>query len=112
MKLCFQHHIRKSVLELLVLELLSREDMYGYQVIQTLQKENEEFFCVKEGTLYPILYRLEDSGAAVSEWGTATNARTPKKFYRITEHGKAVLAEQRIIWKRFSDEMARIVLHE
>ncbi len=112
MKQSFQQHIRKGVLEFLVLELLSRDKMYGYQIIQILQKESKEFFVLKEGTLYPILYRLEKDGLAYSVWDEPTNAKTPKKFYCITEKGVAELAEQKNIWKRFSDTMAKMVLHD
>lgn len=112
MKQSFQQHIRKGVLEFLVLELLSRDKMYGYQVIQLLQKESEEFFVLKEGTLYPILYRLEEDGLAYSMWDEPKSAKTPKKYYCITEKGRAELAEQKNIWKRFSDTMTKMVLHD
>lgn len=43
---------------MLVLELLAKKSMYGYEMIQTLKAASEDFFALKEGTLYPILYRL------------------------------------------------------
>lgn len=46
---------------MLVLELLAKKSMYGYEMIQTLKAASEDFFALKEGTLYPILYRLEDN---------------------------------------------------
>ena len=46
---------------MLVLELLAKKSMYGYEMIQTLKGTSEDFFALKEGTLYPILYRLEDN---------------------------------------------------
>ena len=49
---------------MLVLELLAKKSMYGYEMIQTLKGTSEDFFALKEGTLYPILYRLEDNDFA------------------------------------------------
>ena len=51
---------------MLVLELLAKKSMYGYEMIQTLKGTSEDFFALKEGTLYPILYRLEDNDFAKS----------------------------------------------
>jgi len=51
---------------MLVLELLAKKSMYGYEMIQTLKAASEDFFVLKEGTLYPILYRLEDNDFAKS----------------------------------------------
>ena len=53
---------------MLVLELLAKKSMYGYEMIQTLKGTSEDFFALKEGTLYPILYRLEDNDFAKSSW--------------------------------------------
>jgi len=51
---------------MLVLELLAKKSMYGYEMIQTLKGTSEDFFALKEGTLYPILYRLEEKAAGLS----------------------------------------------
>lgn len=57
----FERELRRGALELLLLKLLSREDMYGYQLVSTVSS-GEDGVEIKEGTLYPILYRLEDRG--------------------------------------------------
>jgi len=50
--------LKKGSLQLCVLALLSKNQMYGYEIIKALQKESDGFFDLKEGTLYPILYRM------------------------------------------------------
>ncbi len=52
----------------LILKVLSREKMYGYQLLQELDGKSKGFFEMKEGTLYPVLYRLEDAGFITSLW--------------------------------------------
>ena len=50
--------IKKAVIELMILKLLSEEDMYGYQITQELKKRSSGQFTILEGSMYPILYRL------------------------------------------------------
>ena len=60
--------LKKGVIEILILSLLSEDKMYGYQLIQELDTRSNGVFKMKEGTLYPVLYRLEDSGYIESSW--------------------------------------------
>lgn len=73
---------------MLVLELLAKKSMYGYEMIQTLKGTSEDFFALKEGTLYPILYRLEDNDFAKSSWSEPKDGKAPKKYYEITKKGR------------------------
>jgi len=80
--------LKKGVIEILILSLLSREKMYGYQLLQELDSRSSGVFRMKEGTLYPVLYRLEDSGYIESCWEQENERRSvPRKYYRITEEG-------------------------
>ena len=81
---------------MLVLELLAKKSMYGYEMIQTLKGTSEDFFALKEGTLYPILYRLEDNDFAKSSWserwqGTQEILRNNKEGERETFVSKGAL---------------------
>lgn len=105
----YERQLKKGVLEMLVLNMLSREKMYGYQLIQTLKKESGDFFSLKEGTLYPILYRLEDNGLATSTWAAPEQGHAPKKYYEITEKGRQELQEQRLLWNEFSTHIFDIL---
>ena len=80
--------LKKGVIEILILELLREEKMYGYQLIQELDSRSNGVFKMKEGTLYPVLYRLEDSKYIESYWEQGTEKRSvPRKYYRVTAEG-------------------------
>lgn len=84
--------LKKGVIEILLLELLSEEKMYGYQLIQELDSRSSGVFKMKEGTLYPVLYRLEDSKYIESYWEQDTEKRSvPRKYYRVTAEGLTAL---------------------
>ena len=100
---------KKGILEMLVLKLLSKEKMYGFQLIQKLQLCNSKYFSLKEGTLYPILYRLEDDGLVKSEKIVNKPKELAKKYYVITDQGVEVLKELEILWKDFSKEVSKIM---
>ncbi|AZK46464.1 PadR family transcriptional regulator [Paenibacillus lentus] len=88
--------LKKGVLEILVLYLLSRSDLYGYQLIIELDIRSHGYFKVKEGTLYPVLYRLEDSRHIESYWERDDGKRgVRRKYYRITASGGRRLAEMK-----------------
>lgn len=80
--------LKKGVIEILILSLLRDEKMYGYQLIQELDSRSSGVFKMKEGTLYPVLYRLEDSKYIESCWEQDNDRRSvPRKYYRITADG-------------------------
>ncbi len=83
----FSAEMKKGSLQLCVLALLSREPMYGYQLIKTLKEESDGYFDLKEGTLYPILYRMVDKGILKDEWLQVDN-KPPRKYYTMTAKGK------------------------
>ena len=97
--------IDKSLLSgstaMLVLRLLERGDMYGYQMIEALDKQSNNVFSLKAGTLYPLLHGLEQKGI-VSSYETETEGSRTRKYYRITEAGKKFLAERSVEWEVFS----------
>ncbi len=88
--------LKKGVIEILILSLLSDEKMYGYQLIQELDGRSSGVFKMKEGTLYPVLYRLEDSKFIESYWEQDNDRRSvPRKYYRITEDGLYALSNMK-----------------
>ena len=101
--------MKKGVLDMLVLKLLRSEAKYGYQIIQEMKEKSGETFLLKDGTLYPILYRLEDEQLVVSKWSEAEGKQVPRKYYEITEAGQKALDEIEIVWKRISDGISRIM---
>lgn len=94
--------LKKGALEIVVLKLLCIKDMYGYELIQKLEGESEGVFKIKEGTLYPILYRLEDSKLIQNYWeGEKEKRGVPRKYYRITDEGKLRLSDMKEEWQYF-----------
>lgn len=108
----YEKQMKKGVLEMLVLKLLSRETKYGYQIIQELKEKSEEIFVLKDGTLYPILYRLEDDGMVISEWSEAEGKQVPRKYYRITDKGLDALGSIYSMWKNIADGVEQIMEEE
>lgn len=105
----YERQMKKGVLDMLVLKFLETEPKYGYQIIQEMKEKSEKTFLLKDGTLYPILYRLEDEGLVVSRWSEALGKQVPRKYYVITESGKDALGRMEAVWKRISDGIARIM---
>ena len=93
---------------MIVLKLIGEKDTYGYEILQELERRGSDFFTLKEGTLYPVLYRLEDSGLICSSWQPGEGRNAPKKYYSITEDGSKAYEEYRIIWKKFEDCIRQI----
>lgn len=108
----FEKQMKKGVLEILVLKLLSQNEKYGYQLISELKDKSGGLFSLKEGTLYPILYRLEDEGFVVSRWSEPKGKEVSRKYYAITEQGKTELCELLNLWKQFSGQVTLILGEE
>ena len=94
--------LKKGVLEMLVLEIICREPTYGYELMAKLKVHSNDLFTLKEGTLYPILYRLEDEGMIAASWSEGTGKTAPKKMYKATEKGQAERQRRYGVWKNFS----------
>lgn len=92
------NQLRKGILRILVLKLLSEEKKYGYELLIEMDKKSNGFFKVKEGTLYPILYKLEDGGLVTSKWEFPSDRTKAKKYYYITHTGRQVLSELIDFW--------------
>lgn len=105
----YESQMKKGVLDMLVLRLLSSEEKYGYQIIQELKDRSDGRFLLKEGTLYPILYRLEDEKLVESKWSEAEGKRVPRKYYAITDRGKETLVELAELWREISDSVSSIM---
>lgn len=97
----FSQQLKKGVLEMLVLEAICQGPSYGYELLTRLKDASGGLFALKEGTLYPILYRLEDDGMIAASWSQGEGRTAPKKIYSATEAGKQERLRQRQVWKQF-----------
>lgn len=96
-----EKQLKKGSLEILILQLFLKEPRYGYQLLQELKEKSGGFFDLKEGTLYPILYRLEDAQWIESYWVESEGRGVPKKYYRITPSGKKQADDSLKLWNKF-----------
>ncbi|MBQ6267514.1 MAG: helix-turn-helix transcriptional regulator [Clostridia bacterium] len=92
---------------LMVLSVIARQDMYGYQIVKTIENASEDVFVLNEGTLYPILHALEQNGLLDAYWCEVDGRR--RKYYRITEKGRKELARRRAEWDVFSGAVAKVL---
>jgi PadR family transcriptional regulator, regulatory protein PadR len=88
----------KGHLDALILSTL-REPAHGYAVIEELKRRSGGEFALPEGTVYPVLHRLEADGLLVSSWSNASGRR--RRIYSLTPRGRTALAEQQGEWRRF-----------
>ena len=95
-------------IEPLLLYLTFERPMYGYQIIRELETRSQGYFKFKEGTLYPVLHRLEKEGLIRGQWQTLPSGRQ-RKYYRITDKGRSALAERQSQWREFLTAMGLVV---
>ena len=91
------NELLKGTLSLLILSLLSRKAMYGYEIAATVHQETNGSFQWREGSLYPNLHKLEADGLIAGEWEEKESGRK-RRYYRITKQGRAALAEKVQCW--------------
>lgn len=90
----------QGTLDLLVLKTLAQVgSMHGYGIALHIQRVSEDLLRVEEGSLYPALHRIEESGWIISEWRASQNNRRAK-YYKLTPQGRKQLTRQEQSWHR------------
>jgi PadR family transcriptional regulator PadR len=90
----FERELLKGVAPVVVLEILSRGKMYGYELSEALEQRSEGILTLGRGTLYPLLYNLEAKGLVAAEWEDSESKRK-RRYYSITSTGKGELAAKK-----------------
>lgn len=101
--------LKSGVIELAILALLVRREMYGYELSQKILDLSSGQIEVKEGTLYPILYRLEERGIITSRWQAPLGRGKPRKYYFVTGKGRQYFAGYRKEWNVVVEFMCKIL---
>ena len=83
---------RRGVMSMVILSLLKREDMYGYQLVQETQKQSGGKLTTQEGSLYPVLYKLLDQGL-ISDRKVLVGKRMTRVYYYLEPAGEERLQE-------------------
>lgn len=103
-----ERELKRGSLELIVLRLLAPGEAYGYEIVTKLTARTNGSLGVTDGTLYPVLYRLERAGYVAVRWETPERG-VPRKYYRLTGEGKAELARLTHEWNTFAGAMAKLL---
>ena len=90
----FESQLLKGIAPVVVLEILSRGQMYGYELSQAIENRSGDILTLGKGTLYPLLYNLEAKKLIRGKWQTADSGRE-RRYYSITSRGKEQLAKQK-----------------
>ena len=103
--------LKRGSLELIVLHLLAQGEAYGYEIVTKLTADTNGTLEVTDGTLYPVLYRLERAGFVTVRWETQQRG-VPRKYYRLTDAGQHELAQLRQEWTSFARAMDTLLRQE
>jgi PadR family transcriptional regulator, regulatory protein PadR len=99
--------VQHGTLALMVLKTLEvLGPLHGYGVARRIEQISGDRLFVNQGTLYPVLLRLEQEGAMASEWGPSENNRRAR-FYRLTRSGQKLLEAEKRDWERTAVVIAR-----
>jgi PadR family transcriptional regulator PadR len=103
-----ERELKRGSLELIVLHLLSSGEAYGYEIVTKLSARTKGALEINDGTLYPVLYRLERGGFVAVRWETPQRG-VPRKYYRLTPAGTVELDRLNREWTHFADAMTRLI---
>lgn len=106
----FQKDLNGGLVALVLLAVLAAtsEDLYGYEIAKRLQRANEGEALFKEGTIYPVLRALSASGYLTSRI-VPSYSGPPRRYYRITDEGRALLTQWSGIWRQTRDFVDRFI---
>jgi PadR family transcriptional regulator PadR len=90
----FESQLLKGIAPVVVLEILSRGQMYGYELSQAIEQRSSDILTLGKGTLYPLLYNLEAKKLIKGKWQQVDSGRK-RRYYSITSKGKGELAKQK-----------------
>jgi len=99
--------LRKGAAELAVLAALDRGDCYGVELLEQIHEAGG--LDLSEGSIYPLLNRLQAEGKIRGRWVEDADATHPRKYYRLTKDGQKLLAGMLVEWARFEEGMRQIL---
>ena len=99
--------VSSGYISMLLLQLLSEKDMYGYEMIEELEKRSEYVFSLKAGTMYPLLHAMESKKHLVSYEKEAQGKM--RRYYTITKQGRAELLKKKEAWETYSKAVGQVI---
>ncbi len=106
-----QENLKKGTVEMLLLHLLCERSMYGYELLQELKIRSDYKFILKDGSMYPIMYRMIDKELVTDEQVLVGKRRT-RVYYHITDLGRAYLEEIKAEYFSMSEGIANVLAYE
>ena len=103
-----KNDVLQGTLGLLVLRTLARGPMHGYGITVHIQRVSKDVLRVEEGSLYPALHRMTQSGWLRSEWGVSDNNRRAR-YYSVTAAGRKQLTREEQNWAELTGAVARVL---
>ncbi len=104
----FYQQIIKGSIKFVILSMLEKKQMYGYELIQTAHQKTKGFFQWRQSAVYAALRKMEKAGLIKGRWKPAGPSRK-RKYYSLTTKGKKLLLANRTEWLAFSKNMNKIV---
>jgi PadR family transcriptional regulator PadR len=107
-KLTGDAELLQGTLDMLILKVVAIQPIHGYGIVQKLEQMSREALRVRQGSLYPALYRLENKGWLKSAWKTTEGGRDGK-YYSLTKSGRRRLDEERASWHRLCEAVSFVL---
>lgn len=98
----------QGTLDMLILKVVALRPIHGYAIVQRIQQMSNDALQIRQGSLYPSLYRLENKGWLRSEWKTTESGREAK-FYSLTRTGRQQLEAETTGWKRLCHAISLVL---
>lgn len=98
----------QGTLDMLILRVAALRPIHGYAIVQRIQQLSKEALQIRQGSLYPALYRLEERGWLKAEWKTTEGGREAK-FYAVTKAGRRHLDAEQAGWRRLCEAIALVL---
>jgi transcriptional regulator len=108
MRVAMKFDLPQGTLDLLILKVAALGPVHGYAIAQRLEQVSKHAVQVPQGSLYPALHRLENSGLLAAEWKDTETGREAK-FYRLTKKGRAQLEAEADGWERLTQAVGLIL---
>ena len=100
-------YVQRGLIEILILAVVEDEGHHGYEIAKLIEQRSDGDLRFTLASLYSTLYRMEDRGWIKGRWVEKAGQRR-RCYYRITESGRKVLAEQRADWRRFVEALGQV----
>jgi len=98
----------QGTLDMLILKIVALRPIHGYAIVQRLQQISKDALQIRQGSLYPALYRLENRGWLEADWKTTEGGREAK-YYRLTEAGRQQLETETQGWRRLCEAISLVL---